>query len=437
MVIPAQVAASPTTRADLDALKLERLRALLQEILPHNAFYAAKLARVGTAGLESLDVLAEWPFTFKEELVEAAGHEGLPGNLTWPVDRYVRFHQTSGTRGRPLPIFDTAADWAWWMECWRVILDRAGLVANDRVLVASSFGPYAGFWSCFDAVVAAGCLAIPAGGMSSLGRLQLARSLAATVLVATPSYALHLAEVAEEHKIDLAATPVRLVVVVGEPGGSIPSTRARIAERWGANVFDHAGATEVGPCGVGDPGGGGLDVIEPFFHAEFLTLDTARPAGPGELSELVLTTLGRSGSPVIRYRTGDVVRPTWAEASGCPWVRLEGGILGRADDMLVVRGVNIFPGAIDDIVRSFPEVIEHRLTVSTQGSLDVLSLEIEDRLEEPGRVANELKLRLGLKVEVSIVPIGSLPRFEGKGRRLIDRRADRGTTTTSTPGSHA
>jgi phenylacetate-CoA ligase len=426
MTPSAAVGGGPATRAALDAFKLDRLRRLLREVLPRNAFYAAKLAHVNVARVATLEQLADWPFTFKEELVEAAGQGGLPGNLTWPAERYVRFHQTSGTHGRPLPVFDTADDWAWWMECWGQILDRGAVAAGDRVLVASSFGPYAGFWSGFDAAVARGALTIPTGGMTSLARLQLARSLAATVLVATPSYALHLAEVAEEHKIDLAATPVRLVIVAGEPGGSIPATRARIAERWGAEVLDHAGATEVGPWGVGDRHGGGLDVIETCFHPEFLALETGRPAQPGELAELVLTTLGRAGAPVIRYRTGDVVRPTWAAAGDQPWVRLEGGILGRVDDMLVVRGVNIFPGAIDDIVRSFPEVIEHRLFVETRGSLDELRLEVEDRLAAPERVADELKLRLGLRVEVAAVPIGSLPRFEGKGRRLIDRRQGRG-----------
>jgi phenylacetate-CoA ligase len=426
MTPSAAVGGGPATRAALDAFKLDRLRRLLREVLPRNAFYAAKLAHVDVARVATLDELADWPFTFKEELVEAAGQGGLPGNLTWPAERYVRFHQTSGTHGRPLPVFDTADDWAWWMECWGQILDRGAVAAGDRVLVASSFGPYAGFWSGFDAAVARGALTIPTGGMTSLARLQLARSLAATVLVATPSYALHLAEVAEEHKIDLAATPVRLVIVAGEPGGSIPATRARIAERWGAEVLDHAGATEVGPWGVGDRHGGGLDVIETCFHPEFLALETGLPAQPGELAELVLTTLGRAGAPVIRYRTGDVVRPTWAAAGDQPWVRLEGGILGRVDDMLVVRGVNIFPGAIDDIVRSFPEVIEHRLFVETRGSLDELRLEVEDRLAAPERVADELKLRLGLRVEVAAVPIGSLPRFEGKGRRLIDRRQGRG-----------
>ncbi|MFM7109380.1 MAG: phenylacetate--CoA ligase family protein [Planctomycetaceae bacterium] len=424
---PSAAAVGPASRAALDALKLDRLRDLVRAILPHNAFYAAKFERLGDpAAVASLAELSDWPFTYKEELV-AAGAAGRPANLTWPADRYVRFHQTSGTHGRPLAVLDTADDWRWWMDCWRVILDRGGVAAGDRVLVASSFGPYAGFWSAFDAALDRGAMAIPTGGMTSLARLEAARSLAATVLVATPSYALHLAEVAREAKIDVAGGPVRLVIVAGEPGGSVPAVRGRIAAAWGCDVLDHAGATEVGPWGVGDVRGPGLDVVEPFFHPEFLALDDGQPARPGELAELVLTTLGRTGCPVIRYRTGDVVRPTWATdddvaAGACPWVRLDGGLLGRTDDMLVVRGVNVFPGAIDDIVRSFPEVVEYRLTVSTRQSLDVLKLAIEDRLDMPRRVADELKLRLGLRVEVTSVPIGSLPRFEGKGRRFVDER---------------
>jgi len=418
------------SRPALDALKLERLRGLLQTILPHNRFYAEKLARVGDAtAIAALDELAGWPFTSKEELVAAAA-EGTPANLTWPVDRYVRYHQTSGTHGRPLPVFDTAADWQWWMECWREILDRGGVAAGDRVLVASSFGPYAGFWSAFDAALDRGAMAIPTGGMTSLARLEAARSLAATVLVATPSYALHLAEVAEEAKIDTAALPVRLVIVAGEPGGSLLAVRGRLAALWAAEVLDHAGATEVGPWGVGDLRGPGLDVLEPWFHPEFLSTATGAAAGPGELAELVLTTLGRAGAPVIRYRTGDLVRPLWptdAEiaAGGCPWVRLDGGILGRVDDMLVIRGVNIFPGAIDDIVRGFPEVVEYRVIVRSRDSLDELAVEIEDRLAMPERVALEFQVRLGLRVDVRAVPPGSLPRFEGKARRIVDERRTR------------
>ena len=427
----ARPARSPVRDA-IEARKLDRLRGMLHEVLPRNAFYAAKLSRVADPlGIRSLDDLADWPFTFKDELVEAAALTGRPANLTWEPHRYVRYHQTSGTHGRPLPVCDTADDWRWWMDCWRTILDRGGVTADDRVVVASSFGPYVGFWSGFDAAVDRGSMAIPTGGMTSLARLELIRTVGGTVLLATPSYALHLAEVAAEAKIDAVALGVRLVIVAGEPGGSVAATRSRIAAAWGAEVLDHAGATEVGPWGVGDHHGDGLDVIEDWFHPEFLAIDTGGPAEPGQLAELVLTTLGRCGAPVIRYRTGDVVRPAWATAAdvaggACPWVRLEGGILGRTDDMLVIRGVNVFPQAVEGIVRGFPEVVEHRLIASTRESLDELDLEIEDRLANPERVARELKIRLGLRVGVRSVPIGSLPRFEGKGRRFIDHRRSRG-----------
>ena len=419
--------ARSAAREALAARKLDRLRRLLGEVLPRNSFYAAKLARIADPhGVRSLADLGDWPFTFKEELVGAIA-AGRPGNLTWPAERYVRYHQTSGTHGRPLPVFDTAADWQWWMESWRIVLDRGGVEPGDTVLVASSFGPYAGFWSGFDAAVARGALTIPTGGLTSLARLEAIAERHATVLLATPSYALHLAEVGRETKIDTAALGIRLVIVAGEPGGSVPATRRRIAAAWNADVLDHAGATEVGPWGVGDLHGDGIDVIEEFFHPEFLSLARGGPAEPGEPAELVLPPLGRSGAPVIRYRTGDVVRPTWAsaadvEAGACPWVRLDGGIVGRTDDMLVVRGVNVFPQAIDEIVRGFPEVVEHRLTASTRESLDELTLEIEDHLDDPDRVARELQVRLGLRVDVRVVPRGVLPRFEGKGRRFIDHR---------------
>ena len=415
-------------RAALDRLKLAKLRACLTEILPANSFYAAKLG-ASRALPESLAEFSTWPVTTKEELVAGAAATGLPANLTYPLSLYVRCHRTSGTHGRPMPVFDTASDWTWWMECWRAILARGGVGPGDRVLVASSFGPFLGFWSGFDGVLACGAMAIPTGGLSSLARLEMARSLSATVLMVTPSYALHLAEVAAEAKLDLAALPIRLVIVAGEPGGSVAAVRDRIGLAWNADVLDHAGASEVGPWGVGDRHGRHLDILEPWFHPEFLSVETGHPAVPGELAELVLTTLGRVGAPVLRYRTGDLVRPRWPDdaevaAGESPWVKLEGGVIGRADDMLVVRGVNIFPAAIDGIVRSFPEVVEYRLTVFSRESLDELAIEIEDRLDDPRRVARELHLRLGLRVGVTAVPAGSLPRFEGKGRRIIDRRHD-------------
>jgi phenylacetate-CoA ligase len=249
--------------------------------------------------------------------------------------------------------------------------------------------------------------------------------VSATVLMATPSYCLHLAETGREAGLNLAALPIRLVIVAGEPGGSVPSVRQQIAEAFGAEVLDHAGATEVGPWGVGDQAGTLLEVLEPWFHAEFLPLANTEPAAGTGLQELVLTTLGRSGAPVLRYRTGDLVQPRWPEdaANGHPpRVQLVGGVLGRRDDMLVVRGVNVFPRAIDEIIRAFPDIAEYRVEVQRRGSLDDLTIEIEAPQQAPAHVAEALKLRLGLRVDVCCVAPGSLPRFEGKGRRFVDHR---------------
>jgi phenylacetate-CoA ligase len=393
-------------------------------VVPHNRFYAEKFARVEGLPLTSLDQLQQLPFTFKDELVTAThGHE-FAANLTYPLARYVRYHHTSGTRGRAMPVLDTAADWEWWMDCWQYVLDAAEIGPEDRTVLAFSFGPFIGFWSAHDALVARGGMVIPSGGMKTIARLELIRRTRATALFCTPSYALRLAEVARENRIDPAGLEVRRIVVAGEPGGSVPAVRRQIETAWNAILIDHAGASEVGPWGYGDKAGRGLFITETEFIAEFLSLATGGRAADGDLAELVLTSLGRHGSPVIRYRTGDIVRPRFhADApNSVSFTVLEGGVLGRADDMLIVRGVNIFPSSVEQIVRSFPEVVEFRATVVKQGSLDGLIIEIEDRLDDPDRVLRELQLRLGLKVDVRTVAMGSLPRFEGKGKRFHDER---------------
>jgi phenylacetate-CoA ligase len=372
--------------------------------------------------LASLDQLRSLPFTTKEELVVDQVSEHAPAHLTWPMDRYVRYHQTSGTHGRPLPVYDTREDWQWWIDCWQYVLDVAGVAPADRAVLAFSFGPFIGFWSAHDALVARGTMVVPAGGISSRGRLDLIERTAATVLFCTPSYALHLIEVAEEHGVNLRRTAVEKIIVAGEPGGSVPSVRDRIESAWQARVVDHAGASEIGPWGFADAQRRGLHVLETEFIAEFLSLETGKPAAAGELAQLALTNLGRRGMPLVRYQTGDLVRPVWPDCGPTRFVLLDGGVLGRADDMTIVRGVNIFPSAIDQILRSFPEVVEYRVTVSRRGEMDELRVEVEDRLAQPQRIAEEFNLRLGLNVAVRVAPPLSLPRFEGKGARFIDER---------------
>jgi phenylacetate-CoA ligase len=398
------------------------LNSLLDEVLPRSEFFQNKLHGCKLP-LKSIAELQDLSFTTKDELL-ALSEARFPfaRNLTYPLDRYVRFHRTSGTQGQHLVVLDTADDWQWWVDTWQFVLDAAELSSSDHVLMAFSFGPFIGFWTAHDAVVHRGALVIPGGGLSSLARIEAIRSYGVTALFCTPSYALHLAETAHQNKLEIATFGVKKIIVAGEPGGSSPVIRNRIEEAWDACVIDHAGASEVGPWGYSDASRRGLRVIESEFIAEFYSMDTGLPARSGELAELVLTTLGRFGSPVIRYRTGDLVRPEWPSDCDNRFVLLEGGVLGRVDDMMIIRGVNVFPTAIEQILRGFPEIDEYRLTAKKDGHLDALTIEVEDQLQSSDRVAKALQLQLGLRVDVQCVPLGSLPRFEGKAKRFIDLR---------------
>ena len=407
------------TRSEIEQHQLQRLNHLLAEILPANNFYHEKFG-AHDLQLNDLSELAALPFTTKHELISDNSESNSVVNLSYATDQYVRFHRTSGTTGSPLVILDTATDWQWWIDTWQYVLDAAGITEQDRAFLAFSFGPFIGFWSAHDAIVARGAMSIPGGGLRSLARLELIESSGATLLFSTPTYALHLAEVAKNHGINLRDNSVSKIIVAGEPGGSAETIRARIEEAWGATLFDHAGASEIGPWGFASVDRTGIHVCEAEFIAEFINAETNLPAKTGELSELVLTTLGRSGCPVIRYRTGDRVIHEFQESNS--FVHLAGGVLGRADDMLVIRGVNIFPASLDEIMRSFDDFIEYRITATRSGELDQLAIEVEDTTNGVQRIADKMETSLGLHVPVTCVAANSLPRSEGKSKRFIDLR---------------
>jgi phenylacetate-CoA ligase len=408
----------------LRAHQWSRLRALLDEVAGANPFWTA---RWRAAGLASARDVRDWkdfarlPLTTKAELVaDQIAHPPFGTDLTYPLERYVRVHQTSGTSGAPLRWLETQASWEWWARCWGFVLAGAGVRPDDRVFFPFSFGLFIGFWAGFEGARALGALAIPGGGQDSPTRLAAMESLGATVLVCTPSYALHLLQIARERGIDAARLPVRVTVHAGEPGAGIPAVRARIEEGWAARAFDHAGMTEMGAYGYECQAQAGLHVNESEFIAEVIDPVTGAESREGEL---VLTNLGRLGSPLIRYRTGDRVRLAEGPcACGRTFARLEGGILGRLDDMLIVRGVNVFPSAIEAIVRRFP-VDEFRIEVFRQGELDEvrLLLEVEDGASGAHRVQEALRAGLGIRMEVAHVAAGSLPRFELKARRVVRR----------------
>jgi len=408
----------------LAALQWSRVRRLAQSIFPANPFIARKwrAAGVGAAGdLRGWRDFARLPLTTKQELADdQAAHPPFGTNLTFPLVRYVRVHQTSGTTGAPLRWLDTQESWDWWARCWGFVFRGAGLGPEDRVFFPFSFGLFVGFWAGFEGARALGALAIPGGGQDSAQRLAAIEGLGATAICCTPSYALHLGEVARERGVDLATLPVRATVHAGEPGAGIPAVRARLEALWGARAYDHAGMTEMGAYGFECAAQSGLHVNESEFIAEVLDPRTGAPADDGEL---VLSNLGREGSPLVRYRTGDRVRIERGTcACGRTFRRLAGGILGRVDDMLVVRGVNVFPSAIEGIVRRFPAVAEFLIEVYRRGELDEVRLLVEATADAPavaGSVQEAVRVDLGIRVEVVPVAPQTLPRYELKARRLV------------------
>lgn len=411
------------------ARQLKRLQHLLSEAGERNPFWAEKFKSGGidVAGVRSLDDLKALPFTLKPELVaDQAAHLPYGTNLTYPLVEYSRLHQTSGTTGAPLRWLDTPASWEWILGCWAQIYRLVGLRREDRLAFPFSFGPFVGFWAAFDGANRLGHLCLSGGGMSSQARLKMIADNQATIVCCTPTYALRLAEVAAEEGIDLAAGSVRGLIVAGEPGGSIPATRARIESAWGARVFDHWGMTELGSLAiecVENPGG--LHVLESECIAEILEPGSNTAVEPGREGELVITNLGRLGSPLIRFRTGDLVR---ADQRPCPCgrelLRLDGGVLGRVDDMVTIRGNNVYPSSIEAILREYDAIAEYRIEVRTIRAMQHLRIEIEPAAGAPAddllwRVGRAIKDRLNFQADLVAVPEGSLPRFELKGRRFF------------------
>jgi phenylacetate-CoA ligase len=415
-------------REALGQIQLKRFQLMLDPILQSNAFYRRKLNAAGVRNardIKTLDDLHRLPFTTKKELSQdQAEHRPYGSNLTFPRERYMRIHQTSGTTGEPLRWLDTNESWAWWARCWGTVYRAAGVTPRDRIFFAFSFGPFIGFWSAYEGAQRMGALGVPGGGMSSFQRAKALLDHDITVLVCTPTYALHLAEVAEQEGVDLSRANVNVTIHAGEAGASLPATKQRIETVWRARSYDHAGATEVGAWGFECQHQCGLHVNEGEFVIEVVDPATGAAATDGEA---VITNLGRVGMPLIRYRTGDHIRVV-SEPCRCgrTFVRCDGGVIGRIDDVLIVRGINVFPSAVENIVRQHAEVGEFAVDVQRRGELDEMEIRIEVKGADPAAVAEAvgkgIQNAIALRVQVTPVPFGTLPRFDLKARRFTDHR---------------
>ncbi len=426
------VACEALGRGELEQRQLERLRSQLTIMLADNPFYRNKLHVAGIRAAVDIACLADLtrlPYTTKDELSEdQRAYPPYGTNCSLPHEAYSHLHQTSGTTGERLRWLDTAQSWSWWGRCWQAVYRAAGVGADDRIFFAFSFGPFIGFWSAYEGASQLGALAITGGGMSSPQRLQAILANQATVLVCTPTYALHLAEVARGLGLDIANSAVRRTIHAGEPGASIPATKSKIERAWGARCFDHAGATEVGAWGFECEAQDGLHLNESEFICEVLDPQTQQSCEEGEL---VITNLDRAAMPVIRYRTGDRVR--WHQQDNCPcgrtYRRLAGGVIGRLDDVLIIRGINVYPSAIESAVRQFDQFVEFAVEALRQGEMDELLVRVELSAGESddsgilqGKLQHALHTNLGIRAGVELAGPGELPRFELKAKRVTDRR---------------
>lgn len=415
---------------DIESEQLGRLRTLVEQTLASNPFYGARLREAGidAAPGSVAEFLERAPFTEKADFVaDQQANPPYGTNRAFPLEEYRRMHQTSGTTSKPLRWLDTGESWSAMLDGWVRVLEASGVTAEDRVLFPFAFGPFCGFWMAFEAAVRMGCLALPGGGLRSAGRLQMMLDNEATAFCSTPTYAIRLGQTLREEGFDPADFAIRTIIPAGEPGAGIPATRAKIEELWPeATIKDHHGMTEVGPVTYECPAVAcRLHVMESSFLAEVLDTETLEPVGPGETGELVLTTLDRVAAPAIRYRTRDMVQRAAAGVCACgsAELALDGGILGRTDDMVTVRGVNLYPSGVEAVVRGERGAGEYRVEISDAGGLKDVRLLVEPEGEGVGdlvgRLEGSLHKAFGLRFAVEAVEVGSLPRFEAKAKRWI------------------
>jgi phenylacetate-CoA ligase len=425
------------SRADMRRLQARRLREQATHAARHSPFYrrALRTARVDPATVRTLDDVRRLPFTTKDELKQNQLDRPPWGDvLAVPLADVVRVHLTSATTGRPLAFLDTAEDWHGFYHSYARSLHAFGVRRTDMVMAAFSYGPWIGYWSGFYAAQDLGCLVYPVGGLSTEQRLDALLTYPITVLGCTPSYALFLAEAAARKGVDLAKdTKLRITWHTGEPGASIPATRARIESAFGVRAYDLPGLTEIAAWGFECEARSGLThVHEDYVYPEVLD-EQGEPVKPGERGELVFTSLYRKAMPLLRYRTRDVVQLADRRCPcGRTLVAFEGGVLARLDDMKKVRGIIVYPRRIEELVRPHRDVDEFQIVFRRRDGLDDILVRLDPSpalaMSERGRLgetlARDLQLGLGIRVSVEVGEPGCLPRWDHKARRVTDERSE-------------
>jgi len=424
----------------LRALQLKKFKRILTWAYENSPFYRRLYqgARLEPNDIQTLEDIKKVPKIDKETLREVQGRPPFPYGdlLAVPLSEVTAFRQTSGTTGTPVYQGDTWQDWEWWSECWCYILYAQGYRDTDRVFLPFGYNVFVAFWAGHYAAEKIGCEVVPGGVLDTPARIMKMKELKCNAFMATPTYVLGLADAARKMGLDPAwDLDIERITCAGEPGASIPATKKRMEEAWGARVFDHIGATEIGAWSYGclaqetD-----LHVNEAFFLVEIEEPHTGKSIeAPGERGSLIVTAFDRLGKPCIRFDSKDII--AW-NGEPCPCGRtfrsIAGGVTGRADDITKVKGVLLAPSAIEEVVRGFPELdSEYEVVVTKRGDLDDLLLKVEIKPEcEPRReeilacLKDRLRVVTNLGYRIETHPYQSLPRYEVKARRFKDLRKE-------------
>ncbi|MBU0989992.1 MAG: phenylacetate--CoA ligase family protein [Proteobacteria bacterium] len=421
-------------RDRLKALQLERFRECMKYLYDNSPMYKRKYDEEGIKpeDIRTLNDIQHVPFTIKEELRESQAQNPPWGDfMCVPPEEGVRVFQTTGTTGIPVKVLLNKKDWTvHFFNQFMHFMYGYGMRTSDILFVPFGYGLYIAWWGFQAAVEQAGVMIVPGGAQSSQDRVRNIFEWGATVVCGTPTYLLHLGETGKKIGMPLADSKVKIVVAAGEPGANVPATKAAIQELWGAKCYDDIGSSEISNFGFECIAQKGTHVIESMFYAECLDRETRKPVVPGEVGELVLSNLCTESMPLLRYRIKDLVRFDLERCEcGRTFLRLAGGILGRSDDMFQFAGVNIFPSAIENLIRQVPEFSsEYQIVVPKMGSgkririfVEPASPEIskEGMAQAVKRFIETFRYRITVTPDVEIAEIGELPRFELKAKRLI------------------
>jgi len=422
------------SRDALLSYQLNLFREQMAYVYERSPMYRRKFDQTGVRpeDIRTMEDVQNVPFTVKEELRQSQEEYPPFGDfLCIPPEEGVRVFQTTGTTGTPVRSLLSKKDWyVHYYEQFMYYMHGYGITKSDVMFVPFNYGLYLAWWGLQAAFEQAGVLIIPGGGQSSEERIKNILQWKPTVVCGTPTYIRFLGEVARKMGVDLSNAAIRIVITAGEPGAQVPSTKQQIETTWGAKNYDDIGSTEISNFGFECIAQHGTHVVESMFLAEVIDPQTGKSVGPGQEGELVLTNLCCESMPLIRWRMGDIVKFDVKKCDcGRTLLRLDGGVIGRVDDMFQFGGVNIFPSAIENFIRETKAFSnEYQVIAPKMGSGKHLRIRVEpsspalsrEEMDQAVRIfKGNFKFQMGVSPDVEIAKIGELPRFEGKARRII------------------